>query len=87
MGSHTDILYWPVCYLPPCSYDVEGRLTNVTYPTGLVVSLRREIDQSVNIDMESSTHDDDITLITTLSSVEASYTAVQGKLRSAFIKL
>lgn len=60
------------------SYDSEGRLTNVTYPTGVVTSLHREMEESINIDMESSNRDDDVTVITNLSSVEASYTVVQG---------
>lgn len=59
-------------------YDSEGRLTNVTYPTGMVTSLHREIEKSINIDIESSNRDDDVTVITNLSSVEASYTVVQG---------
>lgn len=62
-----------------CSYDSEGRLTNVSYPTGMVTSLRREMEQSITIDMESSNRDDDVTIITNLSSVEASYTVLQGK--------
>lgn len=62
-----------------CSYDSEGRLTNVSYPTGMVTSLHREMEQSINIDMESSNRDDDVTIITNLSSVEASYTVLQGK--------
>lgn len=60
------------------SYDSEGRLTNVTYPTGVVTSLHREMEETINIDMESSNRDDDVTVITNLSSVEASYTVVQG---------
>lgn len=64
------------CYA--CRYDSEGRLTNMTYPTGMVTSLHREIEKSINIDIESSNRDDDITVITNLSSVEASYTVVQG---------
>lgn len=60
-------------------YDGEGWLTNVTYPTGMVTSLHREMEQSINIDIESSNRDDDVTVITNLSSVEASYTVVQGE--------
>ena len=54
-------------------------MTNVTYPTGMVTSLHREIERSINIDIESSNRDDDVTVITNLSSVEASYTVVQGE--------
>lgn len=50
----------------------------MTYPTGMVTSLHREIEKSINIDIESSNRDDDVTVITNLSSVEASYTVVQG---------
>lgn len=65
--------------LPSPRYDSEGRLTNVTYPTGMVTSLHREIERSINIDIESSSRDDDVTVITNLSSVEVSYTVVQGR--------
>lgn len=68
----------PQCPSHPGRYDSEGRLTNVTYPTGMVTSLHREIERSINIDIESSSRDDDVTVITNLSSVEASYTVVQG---------
>lgn len=67
------------CNIPSPRYDSEGRLTNVTYPTGMVTSLHREIERSINIDIESSSRDDDVTVITNLSSVEASYTVVQGR--------
>jgi len=45
----------------------------------MVTSLHREIERSINIDIESSSRDDDVTVITNLSSVEASYTVVQGR--------
>lgn len=67
----------PVCL--SSSYDHEGRLTNVTRPTGVVTSLHREMEKSITIDIENSNRDDDVTVITNLSSVEASYTVVQGK--------
>lgn len=55
----------------------------MTYPTGMVTSLHREIERSINIDIESSSRDDDVTVITNLSSVEASYTVVQGRASSS----
>lgn len=54
-------------------------MTNVTRPTGVVTSLHREMEKSITIDIENSNRDDDVTVITNLSSVEASYTVVQGK--------
>lgn len=78
-STHRWHKYEQVCNLPFRRYDSEGRLTNVTYPTGMVTSLHREIERSINIDIESSSRDDDVTVITNLSSVEASYTVVQGR--------
>uniref|UniRef100_A0A671NNJ9 Teneurin-2 n=1 Tax=Sinocyclocheilus anshuiensis TaxID=1608454 RepID=A0A671NNJ9_9TELE len=74
LASKSDETGWTNFY----NYDSEGRLTNITYPTGVVTSLHREMEETINIDMESSNRDDDITVITNLSSVEASYTVVQG---------
>lgn len=37
------------------------------------------MEKSITIDIENSNRDDDVTVITNLSSVEASYTVVQGK--------
>ncbi|MED6234757.1 Teneurin-2 [Ataeniobius toweri] len=74
LATKADETGWTTFY----QYDSEGRLTNVTYPTGMVTSLHREIERSINIDIESSSRDDDVTVITNLSSVEASYTVVQG---------
>uniref|UniRef100_A0A8C7SYW5 Teneurin-2 n=1 Tax=Oncorhynchus mykiss TaxID=8022 RepID=A0A8C7SYW5_ONCMY len=80
LSSKADETGWTNFY----EYDGEGRLTNVTYPTGVVTSLHREIDQSINIDMESSNRDDDVTVITNLSSAEASYTVVQDQVRNNY---
>ncbi|KAM4675330.1 teneurin-2 isoform 1-T1 [Discoglossus pictus] len=65
-------------------YDNEGRLTNVTRPTGVVTSLHREMEKSITIDIENSNRDDDVTVITNLSSVEASYTVVQDQVRNSY---
>ncbi|XP_076131231.1 teneurin-2 isoform X3 [Alosa pseudoharengus] len=80
LTSKVDDTGWTNFY----EYDSEGRLTNVTYPTGMVTSLHREMEQSINIDIESSNRDDDVTVITNLSSVEASYTVVQEQVRNSF---
>uniref|UniRef100_A0A673JKB4 Teneurin-2 n=1 Tax=Sinocyclocheilus rhinocerous TaxID=307959 RepID=A0A673JKB4_9TELE len=80
LATKADETGWTTFY----EYDSEGRLTNVTYPTGMVTSLHREIEKSINIDIESSNRDDDITVITNLSSVEASYTVVQDQVRNSY---
>uniref|UniRef100_A0A6Q2XEX9 Teneurin-2 n=1 Tax=Esox lucius TaxID=8010 RepID=A0A6Q2XEX9_ESOLU len=80
LASKSDETGWTSFY----EYDSEGRLTNVTYPTGAVTSLHRDVGQSIHIDMESSNRDDDVTVITNLSSVEASYTVVQDQVRNNY---
>ncbi|CAM4613332.1 unnamed protein product [Leuciscus chuanchicus] len=80
LATKADETGWTTFY----EYDSEGRLTNVTYPTGMVTSLHREIEKSINIDIESSNRDDDVTVITNLSSVEASYTVVQDQVRNSY---
>uniref|UniRef100_A0A8C7I3M6 Teneurin-2 n=1 Tax=Oncorhynchus kisutch TaxID=8019 RepID=A0A8C7I3M6_ONCKI len=80
LATKADETGWTTFY----QYDSGGRLTNVTYPTGMVTSLHREIERSINIDIESSSRDDDITVITNLSSVEASYTVVQDQVRNSY---
>ncbi|XP_028838153.1 teneurin-2 isoform X4 [Denticeps clupeoides] len=80
LASKVDDTGWTNFY----EYDSEGRLTNVTYPTGVVTSLHREIEQSINIDIESSNRDEDVTVVTNLSSVEASYTVVQDQVRNTY---
>lgn len=70
-----------------CRYDSEGHLTNVTYPTGVVISLHYDIERSISIDIESSKRDNDVSIVTNLSSVEASYTVVQGEDPDVFTAL
>ncbi|XP_041079118.1 teneurin-2-like isoform X1 [Polyodon spathula] len=80
LATKSDETGWTTFY----EYDNEGRLTNVTYPTGVVTSLHREMEKSINIDIENSNRDDDVTVITNLSSVEASYTVVQDQVRNSY---
>uniref|UniRef100_A0A674BQX6 Teneurin-2 n=1 Tax=Salmo trutta TaxID=8032 RepID=A0A674BQX6_SALTR len=80
LASKADETGWTNFY----EYDSEGHLTNVTYPTGVVTSLHREMEQSINMDVESSNRDDAITVITNLSSAEASYTVVQDQVRNNY---
>ncbi|XP_038628395.1 teneurin-2 isoform X2 [Tachyglossus aculeatus] len=80
LATKSDETGWTTFY----DYDHEGRLTNVTRPTGVVTSLHREMEKSITIDIENSNRDDDITVITNLSSVEASYTVVQDQVRNSY---
>uniref|UniRef100_A0A672STJ4 Teneurin transmembrane protein 3 n=1 Tax=Sinocyclocheilus grahami TaxID=75366 RepID=A0A672STJ4_SINGR len=59
-------------------YDSEGRLTNVTFPTGVITSLIGEMDRALTVDIETSGRDDDVSITTNLSSIDSFYTLVQG---------
>lgn len=64
----------------PCSYDSEGRLTNVTFPTGVVTNLHGDMSSgAVAVDIETSGRDEDVSITTNLSSIDSFYTLVQGK--------
>lgn len=71
-----------------CSYDSEGRLTNVTFPTGVVTSLHNDMSSgAVAVDIETSGRDEDVSITTNLSSVDSFYTLVQGTLSWVYLKL
>lgn len=64
----------------PRSYDSEGRLTNVTFPTGVVTNLHGDMSSgAVAVDIETSGRDEDVSITTNLSSIDSFYTLVQGK--------
>lgn len=65
-------------FLVSDSYDSEGRLTNVTFPTGVITSLIEEMDRALTVDIETSGRDDDVSITTNLSSIDSFYTLVQG---------
>ncbi|XP_030643753.1 teneurin-3 isoform X2 [Chanos chanos] len=65
-------------------YDSEGRLTNVTFPTGVITSLIGEMDRALTVDIETSGRDDDVSITTNLSSVDSFYTLVQDQLRNSY---
>lgn len=63
-----------------CSYDSEGRLTNVTFPTGVVTNLHGDMSSgAITVDIETSGRDEDVSITTNLSSIESFYTLVQGR--------
>ena len=61
------------------SYDSEGRLTNVTFPTGVVTNLHGDMDKAITVDVESSSREEDVSITSNLSSIDSFYTMVQGK--------
>lgn len=84
---HYVIFFWN-------SYDSEGRLMNVTFPTGMVNNLYTDIYSALTVDIESSLTEEEISITTNTSTIRAFYTLAQGKgagcisrLRQPFRKL
>lgn len=67
------------------SYDSEGRLTNVTFPTGVVTNLHGEMERAITVDIESSSREEDVSITSNLSSVDSFYTMVQGTVNKKFL--
>ncbi|CAL8333020.1 unnamed protein product [Merluccius merluccius] len=66
-------------------YDSEGRLTNVTFPTGVVTNLHGDMSSgAVVVDIETSGRDEDVSITTNLSSIDSFYTLVQDQLRNSY---
>lgn len=61
------------------SYDSEGRLMNVTFPTGMVNNLYTDIYGALTVDIESSLTEEEISITTNTSTIRAFYTLAQGK--------
>ncbi|XP_063776753.1 teneurin-3 isoform X13 [Pseudophryne corroboree] len=65
-------------------YNSEGRLTNVTFPTGVVTNLHGEMDKAITVDIESSSREEDVSITSNLSSIDSFYTMVQDQLRNSY---
>ncbi|KAM9043599.1 teneurin-3 isoform 2-T3 [Megaptera novaeangliae] len=65
-------------------YDSEGRLTNVTFPTGVVTNLHGDMDKAITVDVESSSREEDVSITSNLSSIDSFYTMVQDQLRNSY---
>lgn len=61
------------------SYDSEGRLMNVTFPTGMVNNLYTDIYSALTVDIESSLTEEEISITTNTSTNRVFYTLAQGK--------
>uniref|UniRef100_H3CII2 Teneurin transmembrane protein 3 n=1 Tax=Tetraodon nigroviridis TaxID=99883 RepID=H3CII2_TETNG len=81
MATKSIQIGWTTFY----DYDSEGRLTNVTFPTGVVTSLHNDMSSgAVAVDIETSGRDEDVSITTNLSSVDSFYTLVQEQLRNSY---
>jgi len=60
------------------SYDTEGRLTNVTFPTGVVTSLAYDMDTVSTVERESFERDEAATIKTNQSAIQNVLALHQG---------
>lgn len=62
------------------SYDSEGRLTNVTFPTGVVTSLGYDMETVSTVERESFERDEAATMTTNQSAIQSVLALQQGNL-------
>ncbi|KAK9398970.1 teneurin-4 [Crotalus adamanteus] len=80
LSTRSDEIGWTTFF----DYDSEGRLTNVTFPTGVVTNLHGEMERAITVDIESSSREDDVSITSNLSSIDSFYTMVQDQLRNSY---
>uniref|UniRef100_A0A4W5NVC2 Teneurin-3 n=1 Tax=Hucho hucho TaxID=62062 RepID=A0A4W5NVC2_9TELE len=80
LATKTIQIGWTTFY----DYDSEGRLTNVTFPTGVVTNLHGDMTGAITVDIETSGRDEDVSITTNLSSIDSFYTLVQDQLRNSY---
>ncbi|KAM8848733.1 teneurin-3 isoform 2-T2 [Synchiropus picturatus] len=80
LATKTSEIGWTTFY----DYDGEGRLMNVTFPTGMVNNLYADTYSALTVDIESSLTDEEISITTNTSSIRAFYTLSQDQCKSSF---
>ncbi|XP_035525860.1 teneurin-3 [Morone saxatilis] len=80
LATKTSEIGWTTFY----DYDSEGRLMNVTFPTGMVNNLYTDIYSALTVDIESSMTEEEISITTNTSTIRAFYTLAQDQCRSSY---
>nr|XP_032827140.1 teneurin-3-like isoform X4 [Petromyzon marinus] len=79
LATKSDENGWTTFY----QYDVDGRLTNVTFPSGLVKSLNGDARDALRV-VQTSSQDEDVTITTNLSTVKTYYSLLQDQSKNAY---
>ncbi|XP_073710432.1 teneurin-3 isoform X5 [Misgurnus anguillicaudatus] len=66
-------------------YDTEGRLTNVTFPTGVVTSLAYDMESVSTVERESFERDEASTMTTNQSAIQSVLTLQQDQLKNNYV--
>uniref|UniRef100_A0A8C8JLX7 Teneurin-3 n=1 Tax=Oncorhynchus tshawytscha TaxID=74940 RepID=A0A8C8JLX7_ONCTS len=80
LATKTSEIGWTTFY----EYDSEGRIMNVTFPTGTVKTLYTEIYKALTVDIESSLTEEEMSITTNTSTIRAFYTLAQDQCRSSY---
>ncbi|KAK6298562.1 hypothetical protein J4Q44_G00316170 [Coregonus suidteri] len=80
LATKTSEIGWTTFY----DYDSEGRIMNVTFPTGTVKNLYTDIYRALTVDIESSLTEEEISITTNTSTIRAFYTLAQDQCRSSY---
>ncbi|CAL8261650.1 unnamed protein product [Lota lota] len=80
LATKTSEIGWTTFY----DYDSEGRLLNVTFPTGTVNNLYTDLSNALTVDIESSLTDEEVSITSNTSALRASYTLTQDQCRSSY---
>lgn len=62
------------------SYDSEGKLTNVTFPSGVVVSLLGDAGVVSTVEMQNSEREEEAGITANRSAIQTVLTLQQGEL-------
>uniref|UniRef100_A0AAR2K6H4 Teneurin transmembrane protein 3 n=1 Tax=Pygocentrus nattereri TaxID=42514 RepID=A0AAR2K6H4_PYGNA len=66
-------------------YDTEGKLTNVTFPTGVVSSLVSDVGTISTVEIESSEREEQATITSNQSAIQTVLTLQKDQLRTSYV--
>ncbi|XP_072519014.1 teneurin-3 isoform X2 [Salminus brasiliensis] len=66
-------------------YDTEGKLTNVTFPTGVVSSLISDVGSISSVETESSEREEQATITANQSAIQTVLTLQQDQLKTSYV--
>lgn len=70
--------------VPFLRYDLEGHLTNATFPTGEVSSFHSDLEKLTKVELDTSNHEN-VLMSTNLTATTTIYILKQGKTISNFV--
>ncbi|XP_048118438.1 teneurin-3 isoform X2 [Alosa alosa] len=66
-------------------YDVDGKLYNVTFPSGVVTNLRGDMETDFTVTLTTSGQEDDASIAANHTSIQAVFTLSQDQLRNSYV--